>query len=81
MSKRFIEMTSGWIPVFVLLMLAVALVNGQARAKHADSATAAKAAVVETLVSLPDDIEIVLDAALLLKDAKRGATRKERGAL
>lgn len=33
MSKRFIQMTSGWIPIAVLLLFAAALVTGQARAK------------------------------------------------
>ena len=32
MSKKFIQMTSGWIPVSVLLLFAAALVTGQARA-------------------------------------------------
>lgn len=32
MKKQFIQFTSGWIPVSVLLLLAVALVAGQARA-------------------------------------------------
>jgi len=29
MDKRFIQLTSGWIPVFVLLLLAAALAMGQ----------------------------------------------------
>ena len=32
MSNKFIQMTSGWIPVSVLLLFAAALVTGQARA-------------------------------------------------
>jgi hypothetical protein len=32
MSKKFIQMTSGWIPVSVLLLFAAALIAGQARA-------------------------------------------------
>ncbi|MDA0678868.1 MAG: hypothetical protein O3A13_00665 [Proteobacteria bacterium] len=32
MKKRFIQLTSGWIPVSVLLLFTVALIAGQARA-------------------------------------------------
>ncbi len=32
MSKQFIQMTSGWIPIVVMALLAAALVAGQARA-------------------------------------------------
>ena len=32
-SKRFIQLTSGWIPVSVLLLFAAALVSGQDRAE------------------------------------------------
>jgi len=32
MHKQFIRMTSGWIPVSVMALLAVALIAGQARA-------------------------------------------------
>ena len=31
MRKKFIQLTSGWIPVSVLLLFAVALVTAQAR--------------------------------------------------
>jgi hypothetical protein len=44
MSKRFIEMTSGWIPVAVLLLFAAALVTGQARARLGDEIGAVPAA-------------------------------------
>ena len=32
MSKQFIQLTSGWIPVVVMALLAIALVGGQANA-------------------------------------------------
>lgn len=32
MSKQFIQMTSGWIPIAVMALLAAALIAGQARA-------------------------------------------------
>ncbi|MGI9202814.1 MAG: hypothetical protein ACR2Q3_02320 [Woeseiaceae bacterium] len=32
MSKQFIQMTSGWIPIAVMVLLAAALIAGQARA-------------------------------------------------
>lgn len=32
MKKRFIQLTSGWIPVSVLLLFTIALIAGQARA-------------------------------------------------
>jgi len=38
MSKRFIEITSGWIPVSVLLLFTAALVTGQAQANLPDEA-------------------------------------------
>ncbi len=35
MSKQFIQMTSGWIPVSVMVLLAIAVIAGQARANLA----------------------------------------------
>jgi len=34
MSKKFIQMTSGWIPVSILVLFAIAFVAGQARARQ-----------------------------------------------
>jgi len=33
MSKKFIQITSGWIPVSILVLFAIAFVAGQARAR------------------------------------------------
>lgn len=86
MSKQFIRITSGWIPVSVLLLCTVALVAGQADAnlpnavkatpqpapgvaidivlsRHMQEKLDSLAVVVDTLVSLPDELEISSDNA------------------
>lgn len=42
MSKKFIRVTSGWIPVSMLILFAIALAAGQARARlqHESDASA-----------------------------------------
>jgi hypothetical protein len=48
MKKQFIRLTSGWIPVSVLILFAIALVAGQARANLPDEITAAPVLPVAT---------------------------------
>ena len=84
MSKRFIALTSGWIPVFVLLMLTVALAAGQARDDRATGTHPATPSAVEVLITLPGDVESTLDAVRLIIDAGQpahGVTRNHKGAL
>jgi hypothetical protein len=84
MSKRFIAVTSGWIPVAVLLMLTVALATGQAREDRVARIHQAPPAAVEVLIAMPEDIDSTLDAVRLIIEAglpARGATRNNRGAL
>jgi hypothetical protein len=80
MSKRFIHLTSGWIPVSMLCLLAVALVEGQARAnlpatviapaQVADATDRSPAEPdllrlwVDTHLSVPKEIRVTIDAAL-----------------
>jgi hypothetical protein len=52
MSKKFIQLTSGWIPVSVLLLLAAALVTGQAQANLPVEAKAVPAPVSSASVSI-----------------------------
>ena len=51
MSKRFIEITSGWIPVSVLLLCAAALIAEQARANLPNETKAAPVPAASTSVS------------------------------
>jgi hypothetical protein len=92
MSKRFIQLTSGWIPIAVLLLLAAALVSGEPRtglAKAVTVAPTAPAADVESvtlmlrsMVEMPSEVAVSLDAILLLSDGEIDAVRfrKEMGA-
>lgn len=50
MEKRFIELTSGWIPVVVLLLFALALVAG-----NEEPAAAARIAAQGTSASVTPD--------------------------
>ncbi len=61
MRKRFIELTSGWIPVSVLLLFAVVLVAGQASANLPTDIRA----VAPTGIASPADP--VLHGELVLK--------------
>jgi hypothetical protein len=84
MSKRFIALTSGWIPVFVLLLLTAALATGLVRDHGAAGSHPATPAAVEVLIALPEDVESTLEAVRLIIDAgqpSRGATRNPKGAL
>ena len=84
MSKRFIALTSGWIPVFVLLMLTAALAAGQARNDRLAAVHPATSVAVEVLVTLPGDVESTLDAVRQIIDAgqpARGATPNQKGGL
>jgi hypothetical protein len=88
MKKQFIQLTSGWIPVSVLLLFTVALVAGQARANLPNEIKAAPMPVVttsinivlssgvskklealplvvDTLLALPSDIELGIDARIV----------------
>jgi hypothetical protein len=53
MSKRFIQLTSGWIPVAVMLLLAAALVSGAPREDRVDG-TPAVPATPELPINLLD---------------------------
>jgi len=91
MSKKFIQLTSGWIPVSVLLMFVVALVTGQARANLPSEIKATPAPmvttsinvvlhsqmfekletlplVIDTLLALPAEIELSIDATIRSTD-------------
>ena len=84
MSNRFITLTSGWIPVFFLLMLAVALATGQARDDGTTGNYPVPPAAVEILITLPEDVETSLEAVRQIIDARPGrheATRNQKGAL
>jgi len=96
MSKRFIQLTSGWIPVAVLLLLAAALVSGAsgeervgaappepaapdvpfslldaATGEHAETVTL----VLRSLVEMPSEVSLNLDAKILLPDGELEAVR------
>ncbi len=94
MSKQFIQMTSGWIPVTVMVLLAVALIAGQARANlpnelraEPDAAATTSVnivlntqmlkeleslpAVVDTVLAMPKNIEVRIDARILRGNASR----------
>ena len=62
MRNRFIQLTSGWIPVSVLLLFAAALVAGQDRANLSPDASAAPVAseltVSVTLLDLNDQARL-----------------------
>ena len=78
MREKFIQMTSGWIPVSVMCLLGVALVMGQASATLPASDTAVPAVSVadqpgkadqlglwvNAYLDLHDHVEITIDAAL-----------------
>ena len=61
MKKQFIQLTSGWIPVSVLLLFTIALVAGQARANLPNEIKAAPIPAVTT------SINIVLSSDVLKK--------------
>lgn len=61
MHKQFIQLTSGWIPVSVLVLFTAALVAGQARANLPNEIKAVPVPAVTTSVS------IVLNADVLQK--------------
>jgi hypothetical protein len=92
MSKRFIQLTSGWIPVAMLLLLAAALVSGEPRTDLAKAVTAAPTApatdveavtlMLRSIVEMQSEVTGNLDAILLLSDGELDALRlrNERGA-
>ncbi len=59
MSKQFIQMTSGWIPIAVMTLLAVALIAGQAQANLPNELRAVPAPAMTT------SVKIVLNAQML----------------
>jgi len=88
MKKQFIQLTSGWIPVSVLILFTIALVAGQARANLPNEIKAAPIPVVttsvsvilnvdmlrklealpqvvDTLLALPSDLELTIDAGII----------------
>jgi hypothetical protein len=92
MKNQFIQLTSGWIPVSVLVLLAIALITGQARANLPNELIAAPVLVtsptitvvltasmlkkletlpvmVDTLVALPGNLEVHIDARILTGDS------------
>jgi hypothetical protein len=84
MSNRFIALTSGWIPIFVLLMLAVALVSGQKRDDRSAGKYPAPPAAVDLLINLPEDVETSLEAVRQIIDVRHpllDATQNQKGAL
>lgn len=67
MEKRFIELTSGWIPVVVLLLFALALIAGNEQPAAAAGTTgqgAARAAIIPSTAEAmePGADEIVVAA-------------------
>jgi len=52
MSKQFIQITSGWIPVTVMALLTVALIAGQARANLPKDLIAAPVPAATTSVNI-----------------------------
>lgn len=104
MSKRFIEITSGWIPVSLLLLFTVALVTEQAAANLSNESraipqVATPAAVtvvisrdalgkiesvsdiVDTVLALPSNIELRIDARVFPVKDEAGANSNKRGEL
>ena len=85
MSKRFIQLTSGWIPVAVLLLLAAALVSGEPRTDMTQAVTAAPTApaadseavtsMLRSIVEMQSEVAGNLDAILLLSDGEIDALR------
>ncbi len=78
MSKKFIQLTSGWIPVSVLLLFAAALVMGQDTSRLPQEIplpTAPTAAVVEPGLLDPNDhvrleaIRFFLDSLLPMPES------------
>lgn len=61
MQKQFIQLTSGWIPVSVLVLFTAALVAGQARANLPNEIKAAPVPAVTT------SVRIILNADVLQK--------------
>ncbi len=59
MKKQFIQITSGWIPVSVLALFAVALIEGQARANLPDEIRAVPLPTVTTSVKVVLNADIV----------------------
>lgn len=70
MRKRFIQLTSGWIPVSVLFLFTIALVEGQARANLPNEIKAAPVPVVTTSINvvLPKDMLRKIEALPLAVD-------------
>lgn len=70
MRKQFIQLTSGWIPVSVLLLFTIALVAGQARANLPNEIKAAPvpAATTSINVVLSSDMLKKLEALPLVVD-------------
>jgi len=64
MSKQFIQMTSGWIPIAVMGLLAAALIAGQARANlpHEHRAVPVPAATAPVNIVLSTQMLKKLDA-------------------
>jgi len=64
MKNQFIRKTSGWIPVSVLVLFAIALVAGQARANLPNEIKGAllPAATATTIVVLRSDMSSGFDA-------------------
>lgn len=85
MSKRFIQLTSGWIPVAVLLLLAAALVSGEPRTDLAKGVTAAPTApaadveavtlMLRSIIEMQSEVAGNLDAVVLLSDGEIDAVR------
>ncbi len=70
MRKRFIELTSGWIPTSVLLLFAVVLVAGQASANLPAEARAVAPARITSPVdpALHGELVLKLELARLLTE-------------
>lgn len=63
MSKQFIQMTSGWIPIAVLALLAAALIAGQARANLPQEHSPAPLSTAPA----PAPVKILLNTRMLQK--------------
>ena len=68
MREKFIQMTSGWIPVSVMCLLAIALVTGQASANLAAADPAVPPVSVTAQPDKVDQMRLWVDAYLDLHD-------------
>jgi hypothetical protein len=70
MKQQFIQLTSGWIPVSMLALFAIALIAGQARANLPNEIKAAPVPATTTSVSIVLNVDVLrkLEALPLVVD-------------